>query len=118
MITSLLQEFLDDCITSEGVITDDNFLVKFNYKFLAPPLLDPEVLNHFESSKGVFISYIPVISGIVLIFSRKRRIKLSFAVEKIKMCVFPKLKGTMVHYFGIKLTTSSTDRSFSRFGIF
>jgi len=53
ILPATLQEFLDDCIVSDGIITDDDLKVTFDYNFLAPPLLDEEILNEFENKKDV-----------------------------------------------------------------
>ena len=34
-----------------GIITDDKFKLTFNYNFLAPPLLDAEILQEFDEKK-------------------------------------------------------------------
>ena len=52
ILPSTLEDFFNDCIKSKGIITDDEFKMTFNYNFLAPPLLDTEILEEFESKKS------------------------------------------------------------------
>merc|ERR1719244_468942 len=51
ILPSTLNDFFNDCIESRDLITDDEFKMTFNYKFLAPPLLDTEILEEFEAKK-------------------------------------------------------------------
>jgi len=51
ILPSTLNDFFNDCIESKDLITDDEFKMTFNYKFLAPPLLDTEILEEFEAKK-------------------------------------------------------------------
>ena len=53
ILPETLNQFFDECVTSEGIVTDDEFRLTFNYNFLAPPLLDAEVLEDFEEKKKV-----------------------------------------------------------------
>jgi len=52
ILPATLHQFFDGCVTSEGIVTDDHFRLTFDYNFLAPPLLDAEVLEEFEERKG------------------------------------------------------------------
>ena len=51
ILPSTLEEFFNECLESDGIITDDKFKLTFNYNFLAPPLLDAEILEEFEEKK-------------------------------------------------------------------
>ena len=51
ILPSTLEEFFNECLESEGIITDDKFKLTFNYNFLAPPLLDAEILEEFEGKR-------------------------------------------------------------------
>ena len=53
ILPETLNQFFDECVTSEGIVTDDEFRLTFNYNFLAPPLLDAEVLEDFEEKKKI-----------------------------------------------------------------
>lgn len=45
ILPDTLREFLDeDCIDHAGVITDEHFKLTFKYDFLAPPLLNEDML--------------------------------------------------------------------------
>ena len=46
-----LEEFFNSCLQPDGLITDDDFKLTFDYKFLAPPLLDAEVLLEWEAGR-------------------------------------------------------------------
>ena len=49
ILPDTLEEFFNECLQSDGIITDDKFKLTFNYNFLAPPLLDAEILEDFET---------------------------------------------------------------------
>ena len=51
ILPSTLEEFFTSCVEPQGIITDDKFKLTFNYNFLAPPLLDSEILQEFETKK-------------------------------------------------------------------
>ena len=51
ILPSTLEDFFSSCLEPKGIITDDEFQLTFNYNFLAPPLLDTEILEEFESNK-------------------------------------------------------------------
>ena len=51
ILPSTLDEFFNECLVPSGIITDDQFKLTFNYHFLAPPLLDAEILQEFETKK-------------------------------------------------------------------
>ena len=53
ILPETLNQFFDECVTSTGIVTDEEFTLTFNYNFLAPPLLDAEVLENFEEKKKV-----------------------------------------------------------------
>jgi len=53
ILPETLNQFFNECVTSKGIVTDDEFTLTFNYNFLAPPLLDAEVLENFEEKKKV-----------------------------------------------------------------
>jgi len=55
ILPDTLKEFLDSCLEPEGIITDDEFKLTFNYNFLAPPLLDSEILEDFETKQSLDI---------------------------------------------------------------
>ena len=49
ILPDTLKEFLDDeCIKSEGIITDEEFKITFKYDFLAPPILNEEMLSKYQ----------------------------------------------------------------------
>jgi len=52
ILPETLEEFFDSCVDSKGIITDDEFSLSFNFNFLAPPLLDNEILEEFEAKKN------------------------------------------------------------------
>ena len=51
ILPDTLDEFFNSCVEPQGIITDDKFKLTFNYNFLAPPLLDAEILQEFETRK-------------------------------------------------------------------
>ena len=51
ILPETLDDFFNSCLEPKGIITDDKFKLTFNYNFLAPPLLDAEILEEFESKK-------------------------------------------------------------------
>ena len=53
ILPSTLDEFFNECLMPSGIITDDKFKLTFNYHFLAPPLLDAEILQEFETKKDL-----------------------------------------------------------------
>lgn len=55
ILPSTLNDFFNDSIHPQGIITDDEFKMTFNYNFLAPPLLDTEILEEFDAKKSIDI---------------------------------------------------------------
>ena len=51
ILPETLDDFFNSCVEPQGIITDDKFKMTFNYNFLAPPLLDAEILDEFEEKK-------------------------------------------------------------------
>eukprot|EP00092_Neocalanus_flemingeri_P015698 GFUD01016992.1.p1 GENE.GFUD01016992.1~~GFUD01016992.1.p1 ORF type:complete len:970 (+),score=249.34 GFUD01016992.1:268-3177(+) len=55
ILPTTLEEFFNSCLEPKGIITDDEFKLTFDYNFLAPPLLDTEILEEFEAKKSIDI---------------------------------------------------------------
>eukprot|EP00090_Calanus_glacialis_P004617 TRINITY_DN13469_c0_g1_i6.p1 TRINITY_DN13469_c0_g1~~TRINITY_DN13469_c0_g1_i6.p1 ORF type:complete len:963 (-),score=252.46 TRINITY_DN13469_c0_g1_i6:527-3415(-) len=55
ILPTTLADFFNSCLEPKGIITDDEFKMTFDYNFLAPPLLDAEILDEFEAKKSLDI---------------------------------------------------------------
>ena len=47
-----LKEVLDDCIKSEGIITNEEFKITFKYNFLTPPILNEDMLFQYQQANS------------------------------------------------------------------